>query len=673
MDRLIVDGIEINLDPNKRIGYTVYGVNLSDITKQKTSYSNRVKIPLTDHNREALGYPEEISSGDRTPYRLLPCSLWLDGFQVVTNGLLKIERISDDIEATVFSGDLEAFKLMKGLELKDLDLSSDNHFYTMAEISSRANNFLGAGESFYPAINYKKNPVTSNRWNYNYLFPAWWVLDILNQAFTDQGYKVGSLEWVLPGFQVSHVARLAIPFSNKKFQNGAAYVTDHSFNAVSNASTVVDIDYENNSGTLETPVYTDKVAAQVEETGNANYSSPDFTEPNASRIRYYGEFRVSAFTHSYQDTPPEDPPLAFYRIAIVKNGVMQSETQIGADNSLSLATYSIEAEVEATAGDEISLAFLTYIESSGIDDEVTVDATLEDVKFYAANVEAEIFPGGYVESAEQLPEIEQTDFIRYIGSLIGAYIVTDPISKKWTYKPFKDIVAQKPAAKNWDSKLVLKPGQENWYVNKDTKPESFYQVNKFEWLADETVNPVKGNGSFNLDNEQLDKTGTFIDNIFSASEQRLTAGAAGAMSLVYIDKWDDDDKPNDIGSRIVLIDEGNTLSIQLTDADSGGAAGPSASYYPAKFEEPGLEIGGLGWDRDLRSRYWEELITALNNFVEVEVYLRLDPGDIADIIRQYQGAIDPIIPVYLKGEYWIIKQVKSYRSDDFTKVILTKV
>lgn len=676
MDRLFVDGREVHLDPNKTIGYTVHGINLSDITTQKTSYSNRIRIPLTDYNREVLGYPEAIGTGDRSAYKLLPCSLWIQGFQVVSNGLLKINEIGETIEATVFSGDLEAFKLMRGLKLKDLDIAANNHYWNMAQIAARSTYATAtSGLPFYPAINYKNNPVSANRWNYNYLFPAWYLYDLIAQAFTDQGYKIGDINFFLPGFQLGYFARLIVPFSNKKFQNGAAYTTAHTFNAISNADTVVDIDYENTTGLLETPQYIDIVAAQVEDTNNPNYSSPNFTEPNAARIRFYGEFEVSAFTHTFIDTPPADPPITFYKIALVKNGTtVVSETQIGVDNSLSLDTYAIEEEIELATGDTLALAFVTDIESDGANDEVTVDVTLTNVRFSSVNVQSEIFPGGYIEVAEQLPDIKQDELIRYAAGLIGAYVVTDPVRKEWTFKPFVDIAANKAKATNWDSKLVIKPGQSNWYISKKTAINGFYQRNLFEWLEDDTVNPSLGEGEFSLDNKQLDKSGTPLGPLFAASEQRLTNGVAGSKSLVYIDKWDDEGKPNDIKPRLCLL--GNldfSFSIQLTDADTGGAAGPTNSYYPAKFSDPGVNYGGLSWERDVRARYWTELIAALNDYVEIEVYFNLDASDLSEIISQYQGATAPIIPIYLRGSYWLINQVKSFRRDEFSRVTLIKI
>lgn len=668
-DRLFVNDLEIELDSSNRNAITINGLNLGKITEQRANYSNRIRIPETQQNLFRLGFPEGIDTEGRICYKLPQCSFWKQGFQVVPDGILRIDDVADEMDATVFSAETGVFKLLKGLELSDLDLSSANHFWNMDNVDEYAGTAVGEFNPIYLAINYGKNPVTGGDWNYQYLFPGWFLWDLVTLCFREQGYEpLTPADWAFESGD-DLFGRLVIPFSNKTFENGSVYVAEHTFEAQTNGTdTTVNFDYENLSGSLENVDEIQVVNVHDETTGNSNYSNPNFTEPNASKIRVYGEFRVSAFTYSFVDVPPADPPTSVHYIAFVKNGTTIVHTeQIGSDNSLSLATYRTDAEIQLAQSDTLSLAFVTSIESLALGDEVHVDATLTDAVFYTQSVQTEIFPEGWIEAAEQLPTIKQSELILFAANLIGAYIVADPAKKLWTFKPFKDIATAKGSALNWDSKVVRKKGQKNWYLSKKTKPDGFFQDSQFNWIEDETVPGTLGNGSFALDNEHLDKSGDFLSNIFAASEQRITTGE----SMVYIEKWNADDEANDIKPRLVLQSD-DFVDVELVDADSGGSSFGTVSLPVSKFSEPGLAIGSLSWS-GIKSRYWEELTNSLNDFVELEVYLTLTANDIASIIAQYQTTTEPIVPIFIRGFYWVIKQVKDYRDDQFSRVILQKI
>jgi len=674
IDKLFVEGKEIFLDPKKPAGYTINGIDLSDITVQKSGYSSKLKIPATPQNLQNLGFPEAVDSEGRPCYRLIPCSYEIQGFQIVPFGVLRIEDIKNEIEATVFSGEAELFKAMQTLKLSDInDLPASNHFWTMDEVEDLSGSALGDNAPLYALINYKKNPVPDGKWNYQYLFPSWYVFDLISLILKDQNYFVDifNLTWLTSFFQ-----GLIVPFTNQEFKNGPVFVSDHSFEGSASGTTAVAVNYENLSGSLETPQLFQKITIDEEATGNPNFSGGDFSEPNTSTLRVFGSFRVSAFSHSLVDNPPADPPIATYSIALVKNfTTVLASIQIGVDNSLPLTTYNIEAEVSLAQADLLTLMFLTDIESLALGDEVTVSATIADGSFYTQSVDAEIVPGGWVEVAEQLPDIKQADLIRTISTLTASYFVTDPISKKWTFKPFREIAQRKGQAVNWDSKLIRKPGQSFWYISKKTKPQGFFQENRAEWIEDKTVTPGLGNGAFSLSNQALDKSGDILKNVFAASDQRLVNGNAGKSKVcAYLDKFDDDDKPQELEPRLLILDPFDSgFNVTLTDADSGGATGPLMTPQVANFSLVGSANGGLAWASDLQNRYWKELLSALEDFVEVEVFLTLSATDIAWIIEQYQKTSAEIIPIHLQGENWVIKQVKQYRANEFTRVILTKI
>jgi len=670
-DRLFVNGFEIDLDPQKPGGYTINGIDISDVTVQRSNYSSKLKIPATPQNLQKLGNPEAIASEEKSCYKLLPCSYEIQGFQIVPSGVLRIEDITDEIQATVFSGESALFKVLKTLKLPQISgLAAFNHFWNMEEVEEYSASAAVDNAPLYAAINYKLVLAAGGEWNYNFMFPSWYAYDLLNLMLQDQGFQIDT---AANAWADSFFTNLIIPFTNKLFKNGEAYIEEHTFRANSGGIiTVVNFDYENTSGSLENVNEIQAIDIASEATSNPNYSASGFEEPNASKILYHAEFRVASFSYSIVDNPPADPPSAVHYIAILKDGAIIASEQIGVGASLPLGTYKIEVEVQASQGEDIQVAFVSAIESLALGDEVEVDATIEDALFYTQSVEEEIFPEGWVDVANQLPEIKQSEFLRTLGTITASYIVADPISKRWTMKPFSEIVKRKGQAIDWNSKLVRKEGQPFWYISKETRPSGFFQESRFEWVEDETVLKGLGNGSFSLENEALDKSGDIASNVFAATESRLISGKVSA----FLDKYDEDLKPVELEPRLLILDPLDVgFSITLTDAPSGGATGPVITPYVANFalESASATNGGLAWDNDLEARYWKELKESLSDFVEIEVYLKLTAADVSQVIEQYQKTAEDIVPIYLQGFYWVIKQIKQFRAKDFTRVVLTKI
>jgi hypothetical protein len=670
-DKLFVNGKEIFLG-NKSLSLNILGFDLSDFTKQGKAFSQKIKIPLTEENLKALSFPQEIGEGSRTCYKLNPCSLWIDGFNVLPSGVLKIEKVSDYIEAVVFSKEASFFRQIKGLNLSDLEAYNKGHFWDMSTVEAKANATFFQSDVFYPLINYSNNPVSGNLFNYKYLLPAFWVVDVLKEIFQAQDYTISIFEVLdFPLF----FTQCLIPFSKKSFENGSEYVEKHSFNAVSQAQTVVSENYENLSGSFETPDLITKIA--VLDSQNPNFSSSEFTEPNSSKITVIGEFEISNFVFSSTPFPPPPSLLAFYRIAIVKNGVVSNSVLIGTNLSTPGGKYSIEAEIDLTQNDELYLAFVVSVESQDLGDEITVSGVINNASFYTQSVQKKISPGGWVVEKDQLPPLKQADFVKGILNLFRAFLIIDDVSGFWDLRFFEEISRNNPL--KWDGKLLKAPNQKNWYVEKETSVKTLFQRTEFNYKEEDSEEEAidRGNGFFDIDNEGLEKTGELFSPIFAASNENLVTNDSGDSRVcAKIERFDSEGKETDLEARILKINPPGVFGafqIKLTDSDSGGSVGGAYNIPVATFSEKNADSGGLAFESDLKERFYNSYIEAVNNFVEVTVYLELTPSDISQIIKQFSDISEQLRPIYLKGNYWLIKKIENYNSKNFTKVVLQKI
>ena len=104
--------------------------NLADVKNQQGNTSNQFRLPLTQRNRQLLGFPDDIAFTTMLPYRQIPAKVIQDGLEIIPYGIAELNGIEQDMaNITILSGNVDFFDAI------------DGNLYDMGDSTSQWSNY----------------------------------------------------------------------------------------------------------------------------------------------------------------------------------------------------------------------------------------------------------------------------------------------------------------------------------------------------------------------------------------------------------------------------------------------------------------------------------------------------------------------------------------------------
>ncbi|WP_048331026.1 hypothetical protein [Bizionia psychrotolerans] len=156
MNRIIVNGEDLDLYPEDNINLNMKVNDISDISTRNSTYSNTVKIPATLNNKRIFNYLGIIGNISRKPYEKVRCKYISNNLPLINNGYLQItETTSKEFSIVLFDGIIDLSEKIGGLNLNDLrSVILLNHSRNSSSVVAS----LSTTEGFiYPFANYVKD------------------------------------------------------------------------------------------------------------------------------------------------------------------------------------------------------------------------------------------------------------------------------------------------------------------------------------------------------------------------------------------------------------------------------------------------------------------------------------------------------------------------------------
>jgi hypothetical protein len=200
--------------------------DVSEFGSRNTSFSKTISIPGTANNNLVFGYIFELNNANFTDNTLpnvgynfnvtkqANCKIFIDKVQIFKGTLRILEIVIDketiEYQCSVF-GELGGFINQLGNQrLEDLDFSSYNHTYSVANISASWDNPGGSGY-YYPLIDYGnvstgQYGVAKKDFQYTTFRPALYVKEYIQKIFAGTDYTLDC-----PFFDTALFKRLIIP------------------------------------------------------------------------------------------------------------------------------------------------------------------------------------------------------------------------------------------------------------------------------------------------------------------------------------------------------------------------------------------------------------------------------------------------------------------------------
>jgi len=448
---LYIDGKLCDLEKKEVIAMS-YGVNrLTDIESRQGFYSNTFKLPLTANNLGIFGIPTELNSSDTTRWERLECSIESDG--IIQIGFAQLQSVQDTLSVVIKAGNSGFIDDLKGLSLSDINITDLDHVRDLATVNANRLNDYTDG-FVYPDVDYSLLLNITNPIPFWFLFPAVFIDPILRAIVTDAGYTIAGDILTNDTYR-----KMLIPFCRPYLRVADAFITGNQFRskltpASLSVSTFTGFSFygagfnnDSTEGYFDNPNaftlggwgggligsspshYIPPVAANQTINFTTTFTITDW---NTSRSNF--QIRIDGLTTDIALSQESNQPSAIYK------------HQDAADAN---GTFTIELSATETGipTDNIHIKFELLDSTSGFGSFNV--AVASGVMF---NELSDRYDGlGELDVAANLPDMKQTDFVKYLVNAFSLLIITDTFTNTVSFEFFDDL--QTNTAEDWSNKV----------------------------------------------------------------------------------------------------------------------------------------------------------------------------------------------------------------------------
>jgi hypothetical protein len=686
--QLYINDQQVDLSDDSPIALTFQINNLAEVKNQQGNTSNQFKLPLTQRNRQILGFPDDVAFTTALPYSYYDARIIQDGLEIVPYGIAQLNTIEQNTASiTVLSGNVDFFDAIEG-KMYDMGDSTTPYgakqpfkpFQHKWTVENAAKSQVKTEGWIWPVVDYGSlvyQITGDNEINVRNLRPGFFIKTAIDLMLASNGYKATGSLLKNPVYPL-----LIAQFSNDNFDHGSDYQNQPATNGISYYNGMdIFVSRKKNSG--EEPggpiifpnlqsdpnnhYINGKYTARETITVDATLTIPTFHFHGSG-----GDNKSDVEISIVLDTPGQE------RITM---GIKKFDFSDGFDeydhntsgkglkvNKTYTGTVITAPDIELAEGQQLSVEYDFH-------GAAPYDFTLyAGAKFEVAVQNQKVLYGQDVQCERIFPDISQKDLLKDTLQRFGVICQTDNTTRTINFASFKDIVGNIPNAKNWTGKCLDQGKTVSFQLG------GYAQVNNMKYKTDDNVLPKSfADAQIKVADKTLPATADLFESQFAPTLNRPYIGGTIAQIKMIDDTSDDNSFSIGVTPRI-LIDNKLPLAgktIKFTDGDAANDMFVndfiSAPYFYKPDGEHNLcftDMPGNGQGKmlpGLKTLYYPELEKILQQTKKVVRYFLLTPRDILDL--------DLLIPVYLEQDscYYYINKIDSWRKGQPTKVELVKL
>lgn len=682
-----------DLSDDSPIALTFQINNLADVKNQQGNTSNQFKLPLTQRNRQILGFPDDLAFTTNLPYQKYQAKLIQDGLEIIPYGIAELNGIDQDTaNITILSGNVDFFDAIDGklYDMGDSTSLSTNYGQNLLwqqynhtwDVDNAADSQQYTEGWIWPVVDYGAISATdfTQPINVRYQRPGFFIKTAIELLLKSAGYKATGSLLADPLYPL-----MICQFSNGSFEHGTDYQTktdDRGLNVQQQALISVAHPYKrvNNDGYFKWDTINSDPGHQLTD-GNAVFTSKAINEVLVTVrfpwVHLFGrvtphedstKFTVNMMYRdpNYPSTP--DTQLTTFQFSFDgygenKNGdnpsgwVRYGGTNGGsilADLDIKNSTLSFETQLPANGG-----IYLSYTWSGQTPARVDIHP---GASFVVASQNQTVQFGQNIQCERIFPDISQKDLLKDTLQRFGIICQTDNASKTISFNSLRDIVNNIPIAKDWSGKCLNQGKQVAFQLG------NYAQINYMQYQNDDNVLPQKfGWSHISIADQTLPANAELFTSPFAPTLNRPYYGGTIAQIKTIDDKSDSMDFSISVSPRI-LIDQKTKLpdgkTVTFTDGNGNNRVVNDVISTPYFYKPDGAY--SLRFD-DLRKKYYPELEKILTQTKKIVRYILLTPRDILEL--------NLLVPVYIQQDsaYYYINKIDAWRKGQPTKVELVKL
>jgi hypothetical protein len=231
----------VDLSDDSPVALTFQINNLAEVQNQQGNTSNQFKLPLTQRNRQILGFPDDVAFATNLPYQQYQAKIIQDGLEIVPYGVGELNSIDQDTASiTILSGNVDFFDAIDG-KLYDMGDSTSiwsdygqnlvwqpyDHIWNLdnaADSQTKTDGWI------YPVIDYGNfSDNFSDPVNVTCLRPGFFIKTAIELLLQSSGYQATGSLLGDPLYPL-----MLAQFSNGSFEHGTDFqnqVDDKGLNA----------------------------------------------------------------------------------------------------------------------------------------------------------------------------------------------------------------------------------------------------------------------------------------------------------------------------------------------------------------------------------------------------------------------------------------------------------
>lgn len=691
---------EIDLYDNEKIVQSFSLINIEDITKRESEYSNTFKVPKTNKNLQVLEYADFLNSTSSLPYSRLFCEILIDGFPF-KKGFISIESIDEDISLRFFTGNAGFYEIIKNRSINQINpvnTPSLTTTWNLPNVVAKRNTSQGI---IFALIDYNGMPTNTTTVDVRLLLPSFYRKTLIEGLIEDAGYTlINNIENSIEAYNND-----IIPTAKNNLRNLESTINDKSYKGsillTQIYRVIKNIGYPTTWGLsfeLIYPYLYFMFDNYLQYNINNYYTTGNFNNPNNYFIaNQTGIFDVTVdmdmviehterWTNFYAQVPKHKVRNTLRLLVFINNipayeidkivHEYNNPSVIDGVNGINIYSwnYSINKTVKVTAnnGDKLKIGFesVSYfygdrdINFLGSDISSRLTYTPTSNSFAEFKLGEGLTFGETVSTQNCLTDIKQSDFFKDTCIRYGLIPIVDEDLKKVTLYEFSQIKDNITNAVDWSNKL---DETKDWELV--FKIDSYGQNNYLNHKEDKFVlSPPRGsNGVITISNQNLDLEKKLYESPFAASTnvERLNG-----KSVMYIDLHDGvsltntSSFKNGVTARTGYVEFDN-FSVSYTD---GTTTTIVSNNIPLTWFIDSSKTYSAGFQSNLLD-YSADIIAILQNLKKVKCEIRLNILDIINLNYFYPIYIDEF------NSYFFLSKINQfdYTSNDSTTVELIKL
>lgn len=675
MRKLLIDGVEVNLQEDELIALTKESNNFFDLQNRRSNLTTEISIIQDEISNALFGNISDIFSADITHKKWYSATFIQAYEELITNGRGKLLRPEGNVyKLVVYWGNVDLVSELGESTIKDLDLESWNHVFNLTNVKT-SGAVTGTDDAIvYPV--FKSDDILK-------------VGDVSNPIEIEKLVPFVSVAKLLEQIEIQNNISL-VGSDMRKYIDVDSLESDMFIplvNKISDAELDVEV-----SG-LEARMVPESFIIESGFVAGNRTRTKAFPENNDPLGEHYifgeaGSYKLSLkhtsrFRIEYdnwgnvQHLVSGEITLLLTQETII-GGVETAPTLGQVTSNPELYTFALSTKIWELNGN-VNIDETKYIDidfnldelidslAFGIDDKlrykincfVTLnEAVIPDISIrpIADNTIFKIKPTNVqindtISIAKNLPELKQIDLIKYIVAKEGLLLDTESSTNIFKFKKFSELAGQVTDAQDYSDKLV---DFEITALHPDLARENIMRYDN----KDDVLN--EGEGTIVINNETLPEVAEIYKAPFSATKNIDYLTVQIAEILNNPESTDDD--MNDVGFRIVKVFKRySTLAGRLYFTDGVTDEQTTGGYKMFARFETELDFATI------IIQNYQEYEEVMNKYKDISATFNMTAEDFKKI--------DLMLLLYVEqmGGYFIIKKVKDFVDGENTQIELLKI